>query len=70
MSIFEQYRHNCMEQYYNKIKSEVYEQGRADLIRQFDESDYLIIHVSEYGEYQPCCYNLRDIEEQLKEQNK
>lgn len=52
------------------ISNNTYEQGREDLIRQFDESDYLIIHVSEYGEYQPCCYNLRDIEEQLKEQNK
>ena len=54
-----------LEQY----KKSIYEQGRADLIKKFDESPYMIIHVNEYGEYQPCCYTLEDIAEELKERN-
>jgi hypothetical protein len=38
-----------------------YEQGRADLIKQFDESALLIIHVSEYGDVMPRCYSLAEV---------
>ena len=43
------------------------QQGRAELIKQFDESDYLIIHKNEYEEYMPCCYTLKDVAERIRQ---
>lgn len=42
--------------------------GETKLTKLFDESCYMIIHVREYGDCQPCCYSLEDIAEELKQE--
>ena len=52
-----------------ELLDRAYQQGREELIKQFDESIYMIIHVREYGEHMPCCYSLKDVAEQLMQDN-